>query len=295
MMRWHKVCCLCGKWILQVDLFRSCNRARARAHPHTNNKSNCEAVCCDMRWNGRVREAFLQWSSAGAWIAIFPQKHCVNLRLQPYLCKIYLKWYKKGTQRNAEREREQSEKTMTAALSSIVCFFNIANKRGERAECKIASMQNATQLAKTFGGYAATSKYNMKIFIYIKSVAEIRIENFLRWRIARPMLMLVHVFCFSPIFCSLSFGIFGQYVFVSRFYRRIRYDFTCCPSKYPEPFSVFNSREVLSWYLIIDIIRLSLSISVLGGSICFTHFILLLSLYFFTVLRFGSKSVHGSS
>lgn len=87
---------------------------------------------------------------------------------------------KRNPEKRREREREQSEKTMTAALSSIVCFFNIANKRGERAECKIASMQNATQLAKTFGGYAATSKYNMKIFIYIKSVAEIRIENFLR-------------------------------------------------------------------------------------------------------------------
>lgn len=182
---------------------------------------------------------------------------------------------KRNPEKRREREREQSEKTMTAALSSIVCFFNIANKRGERAECKIASMQNATQLAKTFGGYAATSKYNMKIFIYIKSVAEIRIENFLRWRIARPMLMLVHVFCFSPIFCSLSFGIFGQYVFVSRFYRRIRYDFTCCSSKYPEPFSVFNSREVSSWYLIIDIIRLSLSISFCSFLCTFSQFFVL--------------------
>lgn len=65
------------------------------------------------------------------------RKLCVNIRLQPYLCKISLKYKSKGKRKRLNATFKKKLKTMTAALSSIVCFFNIANK--SEASAKIAS------------------------------------------------------------------------------------------------------------------------------------------------------------
>lgn len=86
MMRWHKARCLCGKWILQVDLFRT--------YTYSNDKSNCERYC-DMAQ--RCASATPKKKKKRTTIPCkqMLRKHCVNLRLQPYLCKIYLKWKRK--------------------------------------------------------------------------------------------------------------------------------------------------------------------------------------------------------
>lgn len=100
MMRWHKARCLCGKWILQVDLCRAYSHSDEDYDDNNNNnndKSNCER-CFDSTRNDEHSSCIEQERKPTTSNA---PKLCVNLRLQPYLCKIYLKH---------KRDREKSER-----------------------------------------------------------------------------------------------------------------------------------------------------------------------------------------